>query len=395
VSSPAVEGVAAAVSKACGVPEPLRLLGAPDWPDFLRLVDRHQVAALVVRSGWLDEAGVPPEVRHAVRERARSEALRSLRLLALQREVLDALTGAGVAAVVLKGAPLAIDAHGDPSARACRDIDLLVSEASVPGAVRALRSAGLDWYGWTPPEDPDRPPIEPLATQHLSRLPMLRDVTLARDGLPVEVHWRLFPNARLMPVDPDWVDTPRHVDIHGLRVPTLPLRAQWLYVLVHGTNHLWSRMNWLADVPSLALRHPELVRPDALARADARYNRSLASGLIVAEAIFGRFLPPESRAWASSVDGTGLLVRRSLQAIAADHDRPKRVSPAALPSEVLTRLSLSRDARYRLDELRLLLLLAGRAQGVEDPGLVDLVAGPLSWTRRSARRLRGRRAAQH
>ena len=149
-------------------------------------------------------------------------------------------------------------------------------------------------------------------------------------------------------------------------------------------------MKWLADVPSLALRHPELVWPDALARADPRSSRSLASGLIVAEAVFGRFLPPESRAWASSVDGTGFLVRRSLQAIRADHDRPIRVTPAALPGEVLTRLSVSRDTRYRLDELRLLLLLAGRAQGVEDPGLIDLVAGPLSWTRRSARRFRVR-----
>jgi hypothetical protein len=82
-------------------------------------------------------------------------------------------------------------------------------------------------------------------------------------------------------------------------------------------------------------------------------------------------------------------VRKSLRALTAEHDRPRVISPRALPGEAGARLALRRDARYRLDELRLMLLSAGRAQGVEDPGLADLVGGPLRWVRRSARRLAG------
>ena len=86
-----------------------------------------------------------------------------------------------------------------------------------------------------------------------------------------------------------------------------------------------------------------------------------------------------------------MLVRRSLAAVQADHDPHERVGPLAMPGLVLERLALRADARYRLNELRLLLLTAGRAQAIEDPGLAELVAGPVRWSRRAARRLARRR----
>jgi hypothetical protein len=390
LSGPALRGVSAAVAAACGVPDPPAPAGELDWDAFVRLVDRHQVGTLVHRSGWLDRAAAPESVRDALGRRARADALRWLRLAGLQRDVLRALAAAEVDAVVLKGATTALDAHGDPGARSPGDVDVLVRRESVPTAVRALRSAGLDWYGWRPPEDPDRRPVGPDAVGRLSHLPMLRDVTLQRDGIQVEVHWRLFPNTRLMPVDPDWLARPRRLRMHEIEVPALPLAAQWLYVLVHGSNHLWSRMKWLADVAALAARHPQLVDPGALSAAGAGYRRPLATGLLVAEATFGRLLPAETRAWALGVGGTGLLVARSVSALRGEHDLPRRVTARAMPGEVMGRLALRRDVRYRLDELRLLLLSAGRAQGVEDPGLAELASGPLRWVGRTARRAVGR-----
>jgi hypothetical protein len=393
VTSAAFQGLGAAVAGACGLTEAPQPSGEVDWPEFLRLVGRHRVAPLVQRSDWLAQAAAPPEVRTEVDERARFGALRSLRLLALQREVLDVLADAGVDVVVLKGTTVASDAHGDPTVRAPGDIDLLVGPDSVPRAVHALRSAGLEWFGWRTPEDPDRPPPEPGAIERAPRLPMLRDVTLVRDGLQVEVHWRLFANSRLLPVDPGWLSHPRHMEMQGGNVPSLPLSAQWLYVLVHGSNHLWSLMKWLADVPALAVRHPEVARPDALAAAGAGHRRSLATGLLAAEATFGRFLTPESREWAARGGGTRLLVQRSLRALTADEDLPKRVTPRAMPETVVGRLALRRDARYRIEEMRLLLLSAGRAQGVEDPGPLEMAAGPLRWARRVARRAGARARA--
>ena len=389
VSSPALQGVCAAVAMGCGIPEPRVPSGDVDWDEFVRLVDRHQVGTLVDRGGWLGRAGAPAEARAEVRRRAKAATLRWLRLAALQRDALRALCRAGVDVVVLKGATIGLDAHGDPGARSPGDVDVLVAPESVAAAVRALREAGLDWYGWSPPVDPDRPEVGPDAVGRVPHLPMLRDVTLEQDGLQIEVHWRLFLNPRLMPVDRAWLARPRGLTFQAMDIPALPLAAQWTYVLVHGSNHLWSRMKWLADVPALALRHPRLVEPAALEAAGGGYRRSLATGLLVAEATFGRFLSAETRAWAAGVGGTGVLVRRSLNAVAGEQDLPRRVTPREVPGVVRGRLALRRDLGYRLSELRLLLLSAGRAQGVEDPGLLELAAGPLRWSRRTARR-RGR-----
>jgi hypothetical protein len=340
----------------------------------------------VHRSGWLDEVAAPPETRAAVADRARRSAINSLQMLALLREVLDAFAEEQVDAVVLKGAPIAFDAYGGLGGRSHGDLDVLVSPEALPRAVRVLRAMGLAWEGVPEPADPDRPPVGPGELDRPLALPLLRDVTLTRGGLRVELHWRLFANPRLMPVDPAWLQEPRRVERDGVTLPALPRAAEWLYVLLHGANHLWSRMKWLADVPVLALRRPDLARRHALQQCG--YNRAVAASLIVAETTFGQFLPADSRAWAHCVRGTSRLVRRSMETLGADHDPPKRVSPRELPRYVSGRMALSGDPRYRLEEARLMLLSAGRAQSVERPGMAALVTGPLSWAGRSLRRIR-------
>jgi hypothetical protein len=146
-------------------------------------------------------------------------------------------------------------------------------------------------------------------------------------------------------------------------------------------------MKWLADVPALALRHAQLTRPDALAAIGAGNRRSVATGLLAAEATFGGFLTPASRAWAERVAGTRRLVHRSLGSLTADERSLTRVMPRDVAGEIAGRLALRPDARYRQEEVRQLLLRAARAQGVEDPGVIEMALGPLRWSRRVIRRL--------
>jgi hypothetical protein len=388
VTSPAFRAVAAAVATACQVPQPRRPAGAVDWPELVRLVARHKVAPLVERSGWLEQAGAPADARAAVADRARAHTVKTLRTLALQHEVLAALTDAGLEHLVLKGLVVAVDGYADPFARHAGDLDLLVRPDGVARAVRVLEDRGFAWYGWRGPEEEDRPPPGRDVLARPERHPLLRDVTLMRDDLHVELHWRLFENPRLMPVDPGWLAAPRMVDLQRGAVPAMPRAAHFTYVLVHGSRHQWSWMKWLADVAALAVRRQELVRLDALAAASAGHERSVATGLLVAEATFGPFLPSPTRAWASGVTGARPLVRSSLRALTAELDRPRTTSLRAMPAEVRARLALRQDAAYRREEVRLLLLTAAHAQAVDDPGPGELIAGPLRWARRAASKKR-------
>ncbi|HEX2088038.1 MAG TPA: nucleotidyltransferase family protein [Solirubrobacteraceae bacterium] len=371
-----------AVARACGVPGAPAQPGAGDWDELARLAARHNVVGLLRRSGVV--AAAPGAVRTALAAREQRTAMHALYLLAVQRRVLAALEEAGIRAIVLKGAALSAEAHGDPTARDPRDVDLLVAQRDVRPAIETLLARGLEWHGWRRPDDPDRGAPGPAALDELDRLPLLRDVKLVSGPLHVEVHWRLFENRRLMAVDPAWLAAPRLVSIQGGEVPTLPLQAHLAYVLVHGTNHLWSLMKWLADVPALVVRHPALARPEALAAFDN--DRAIAAGLLVAEAAFGPFLPDDARTWARGVRGTRVLVRASLAALSAPDDRPKVVGPRELPTEVARRLAIRGDAAHRREELRLLLLTAGRAHAVPDPGAAELATAPLRWARRLVRR---------
>jgi hypothetical protein len=360
----------AAVAAAVGAPAPPGVEGPVDQEDLRMLAARHDVSALARTGGPLAERDV----------------MRSLRVAAVQHRALRALREAGVPTLVLKGLAVAAQAYPEPGARSLRDVDLLVGRADAERAVDALLGAGLEWYGWRRPEDPDRPAPDRAALARLDRLPMLRDVKLVGEGALVELHWQLFDNPRLLRVDPAWLAEPDHVSVHGEQVPTLPPADHLAYVLVHGTHHLWSLLKWLADVPALALRHPGAADPGRLLAAAPGNERALATGLKLAEKAFGPFLAPETRRWAASVRGAGVLVRRSLAALAAPEDRAKVLTPRTVAGEAASRLALRRDLAYRRDEVRLLLLEAGRAHAVEDPGPAELLGGPLRWARRAGRR---------
>jgi hypothetical protein len=186
-----------------------------------------------------------------------------------------------------------------------------------------------------------------------------------------------------MSVDKTWLEKPRRTMVSGVSTPVLPLVAAWWHMLVHGTGHAWLRLKWLADVPAMVNRHPELVAPDVLSAAEAAgVDRCVAAGLLVAERVFGSFLEPNAREWARDVAGAGPLVRGSIRTMLW---RPTSISLAVLPRTVRHRLALRADLRFRKEEVRRMLLEAGREWNAVDPGIATMVRGPARWCARRSR----------
>ena len=303
---------------------------------------------------------------------------------ALQRDLLAALTAEGIDAVVLKGLPVAQEAYGDLAARGPGDLDLLVAPERAAQAGAVLVAAGF--AASTPP-----PWLHPRTADDLlrdaSRLPAVKDVLFCRGKQLVELHWRLTTNRRLLPLDPRWLTAPRRIEVAGAQVPVLPLEPLWWHLHVHGAEHEWRRLKWLADVVALPRRHPELLAPAALRRLEAAgLARPVASGLLLGEELFGAFLPDHARAWAAGTDGARRGVDRARRAVAAEAGAPPEGVPAhTLPRLARARFGLRRDGAYRREEARRLLLDAGRAQAVPDPGAAVLVTAPLRWAARGGR----------
>lgn len=380
--------LAGAVGTACAIRTPVEPREPIDWTAFRDLAVRHRVEALVHHSGWARAHGAPENVCQQLASTSRRTVRETLRHVAAQREVVDVLEAADIPVVVLKGPVVGLEAYGDALVRDGRDVDVLVAPADVAMAAEALERHGLSWRGLRVP-GPDA--LANGGRDHLAfteRLPLLKDVTLTWRGVTVEVHWRLTENERLMPVEAEWLRDPRRVAVADVLTPVLPFTTGWRYLLVHGSCHRWMRLKWLADVTAIALRHPALVTRDALARLTATgLERCVASGLLVAERVLGRFLTDEAREWARSMPGTTVLVRSALASLASPEGAQHGVSAVALPRAAAGRLLLRGDRGYRLAEARGMLLEAGQAHTVPDPRASVLLAGPARW---AARRLQPR-----
>jgi hypothetical protein len=138
----AVELIAAALR---GEPVDARWLAKRSPSDaFLEVVEAHGVGPLLhhaLKSGASGE-NWPDDIREALAETARREAVREAIRVEETRRVLAALNAEGVAPLVLKGAALAYSLYPRPHLRTREDTDLLVRQTAVANAVRILRELG-------------------------------------------------------------------------------------------------------------------------------------------------------------------------------------------------------------------------------------------------------------
>ena len=125
-----------------------------------------------------------------------------------------------------------------------KDIDLLILPEHLAPVLALLEA---ERYRITQP-------AEGLSAAHRAVLPRYgKDVGMTR-GMPhlqVELHWRLFTNAQLLPMLT--ARSPAQTVMLGsaLSAPTLAPAELYTYLVLHGANDGWSRMKSLADLNAL------------------------------------------------------------------------------------------------------------------------------------------------
>jgi hypothetical protein len=123
------------------------LLRSPglSWPHVIELAGNHYVTPslwIKLVAAHLDTA-IPAEARKYLHAVYQFNRRRNAALLAQIDEAIEALNGAGVAPLLLKGAAyLKLAIHADPGARVAADIDMLVPVDAVETARRALENIG-------------------------------------------------------------------------------------------------------------------------------------------------------------------------------------------------------------------------------------------------------------
>ena len=145
-------------------------------------------------------------------------------------EVLRALHGAGVEAIVLKGAALALLCYRDPGVRPMKDLDVLVPPARGAEAMDTVCR-----QGWRPLEmaDPDA-----VAERHYS----------AAGGRELDVHHYLLAYDRYPGADDRLWSAAVPLEVEGVTTKALAPADQLFHVLAHGVA--WNQVpqvRWVAD----------------------------------------------------------------------------------------------------------------------------------------------------
>ncbi|MBL8919464.1 MAG: nucleotidyltransferase family protein [Myxococcaceae bacterium] len=252
--------------------------------DSLRLVDaaaRHGVSA------WLADALGPLDFpgRDRLLADARGTVASAHKLKRLTLTVLDALHGAGVVPIALKGSVLAHRLYpSNPLCRPSSDVDVLVLPEELERVAAALQPLGL--HRWVDPSLGD------VFDDHHH---------LSFSGPPglVEVHFRLISTFGRGLFDDDAIRArARDTTFERRRVRLLAPEDEFLYLATHAANHAFLRLAWLVDLQQFLRLHPALDWPAMAARAeDAGFTQALTVTLHLLARLLD--VPVPDAAWAA------------------------------------------------------------------------------------------------
>lgn len=267
-------------------PFPGELVADIEWAEAQRLALEHGLLPLLYqRVAALPVGNIPAAVLEEWRALYRANTLRNLRMLQSLRRVLRLLEAAGIAAVSVKGAVLAVQAYGDISSRHFVDIDLLLlNPTDFYRAYQTLCAAGLRTD--TPVTPAEVPRLQRRVNNHHFR-----------DGeVLMELHWAMPEHEYGFTLDGEALGSRlQTLAVEGKALRTLSLTDTLLLHVLHGAKHQWNKLIWAADLARLQ-RDPDVDWPGLLAQAKQRgVLRILLSSLRYSERLCGAPMPAAAR----------------------------------------------------------------------------------------------------
>ncbi len=274
-----------------------------NWDFLLRVAHAHGILPLLNKR--LEEFSPdwgPPAVRDQLRALSDGNARRNLLLTAELLRLLELFRNAGVTAIPYKGPALAAFVYGDFTLRQTDDLDILVMKQDVWKACEILQVAGFKPVVAATPEQ------MPVFFKSECDLSFVHP----RTGLAVEIHWALVPPFYGFPQQPEnlWHRLSR-VRLAGTEVPMLSLEDLLLALCIHGTKHLWKRLEWISCLAALTRAEFRLDWERAWSQAASLHgSRMLLLGLSLARDLSGAELPARVKTQLQADKGTARLARQ-------------------------------------------------------------------------------------
>jgi hypothetical protein len=318
-----------------------------DWSRVIRLANRHQIIGLIHDGLTRVRPDVPREI---VREFDTKAAVLVCENLEMARESLRLqrlFDDANLPVLFIKGAALGMVAFGNLGLRASQDIDILVTDETLPVATALILRAGYRRFD----------PSSDISDAQLRQvMPHRKDLGFVHQatGLRIELHWRLFLNQHAM-AETSIMASSRFVPLSGANgLRTLGEEDLFAYLCMHGALHWWNRLKWLADVHALLACKPKDEVERLVLAAKARgVGRAAAQALLLCRNLLQALFPASLMATLDKGATVRWLETTALNAMTAGQGEqdPHEVRFGTTRGSLSTFL-LSPSWRYQLAELR-------------------------------------------
>lgn len=261
------------------------LHGPVDWSLLGKISAQHGVSHLLFSALELYKDLADPGFLKNLGEKIFLQSTTALHYIGVLFELHDILEKDGIVVVPFKGPSLSQLLYGNPGVRAYSDLDILISCEDVERAVKLLQSGGY----LTEIDISD----ELLANYmlHEDNLTLLHPDA----GVCVELHWELSGRTLQKPLTLQSLSGRLEpLLLTGRQIESLATEDLLLYLCVHGTKHVWSRLDWLCCVAALIRVKPDVDWTIVLQSAQERKClRMVLLGLSLAADLLAVDLPDQ------------------------------------------------------------------------------------------------------
>jgi len=257
-----------------------------NWEKLYSLALSNGVLPLAFKSLNRCCAGlIPKDVLEKFKASARKTAITNLSMSSILLKLLTVLNQNNIIAVPFKGPLLAHSVYGNLSLRSFGDLDVLVNTFDVSQAYTLLTKTGYE------------PEIYLTNSQIIQFVKTEDNISFIHSqiGVIIELHWELSGNYLPRALTLDTVQ-PRIVkdDLLDHTVLTLGDEDLLIYLCIHGSKHIWHRLEWICCVNELITNNSKLNWTLVLQLANEwSAGRMLAIGLLLAVKLFNTIIPEE------------------------------------------------------------------------------------------------------
>lgn len=257
-----------------------------DWTRLLNLAARHGLRPLLFyHLKAHSPESVPADSFIQLKDHFQNNIKRNLFLTAELLRLLKLFEANGVRAIPYKGPALASFVYGDLALREFVDLDFLVRREQAVRARDLMVSQGY------------RPDFHLTDAQEAAFILYHCEHLFVHNetNAIVEIQWALAPRFFSLPIDYDrlW-ERLEPVSFNSNQVMTLSAEDLLLVLCVHGSKHLWERLEWICGVAELIRAKKEIEWAEVMKRsAQVRASRMLLLGLVLASDLLDADIPEE------------------------------------------------------------------------------------------------------